>query len=322
MTKTIAVTGATGTQGGSVARILLATGAWKVRAITRNPNGNAAQTLATKGAEVVGADFDDEDSLVKAFEGVEAIFAVTNFWEHLLAGKSPSEAGEIEAKHAVNLAKAASQTETLQHYVWSTLPSANDGTNGQCHVPHFDYKARVDQRIRDEYPELAAKTTYLYVGFYSSNLAFLPGLKPIEVPGSGKYIWPITSKPSTTFPITGDVSVTVGTWVRQILAHPKKALGKYAIVHAEVVSFEKIAQDWSEVTGKPVVVVEFTSKEYEDLWGVLGVEINMQFKFCEVVSDWPSYLGSSYVSKEELDIKPEEARGLKYALEQIKTYLL
>ena len=68
MTKTIAVTGATGTQGGSVARVLLQSGNWKVRAVTRNPKGEAAQALAAQGAEVVAADFNDEGSLVKAFE--------------------------------------------------------------------------------------------------------------------------------------------------------------------------------------------------------------------------------------------------------------
>ena len=67
MAKTIAVTGATGVQGGAVARVLLEAG-WNVRAITRNPGGDAAKTLKSQGAEIVQATFDDESALTKAFE--------------------------------------------------------------------------------------------------------------------------------------------------------------------------------------------------------------------------------------------------------------
>lgn len=68
MTKTIAVIGATGAQGGSVARAFLKLDGWKVRAITRNTTGEKAKALASEGAEVVSANTDDESSLVKAFE--------------------------------------------------------------------------------------------------------------------------------------------------------------------------------------------------------------------------------------------------------------
>ena len=68
MAKTIAIIGATGGQGGSVARKLLANKAWTVRGITRNVEGKAAKALAAEGAQVVAADVDDEESLVKAFE--------------------------------------------------------------------------------------------------------------------------------------------------------------------------------------------------------------------------------------------------------------
>lgn len=68
MTKIIAVTGATGAQGGGVVNVLLKTPGWKVRAITRNPTGDKAKALAARGVEVVQGNLDDEDSLVKAFE--------------------------------------------------------------------------------------------------------------------------------------------------------------------------------------------------------------------------------------------------------------
>lgn len=44
----------------------------------------------------------------------------------------------------------------------------------------MDYKAIVDQRIKTELPELAAKTTYLYLGYYPQNMAYFPFLRPVE----------------------------------------------------------------------------------------------------------------------------------------------
>lgn len=72
MAKIIAVTGATGVQGGSVARKMLEDG-WKVRAITRNTNSDAAKKLAEQGTEVVQASFEDEGSLMQAFEVLHSI---------------------------------------------------------------------------------------------------------------------------------------------------------------------------------------------------------------------------------------------------------
>jgi NAD(P)-dependent dehydrogenase (short-subunit alcohol dehydrogenase family) len=66
--KIIAVTGATGSQGGGVVNVMKKTSGWKVRAITRNPESEAAKKLSAEGIEVVQASFDDEASLTRAFE--------------------------------------------------------------------------------------------------------------------------------------------------------------------------------------------------------------------------------------------------------------
>ncbi len=67
MPRTIAVLGSTGQQGGAVAKVCLKDG-WTVRGLTRNANGRGAHALASEGAEMVSADIDDLDSLIKAFE--------------------------------------------------------------------------------------------------------------------------------------------------------------------------------------------------------------------------------------------------------------
>ena len=83
--KTIAVMGATGAQGGGLARAILREGRedFAVRAITRNPESTKARELADLGAEVVAADLEDLASLQKAFTGAHGAFCVTNYWEHM-----------------------------------------------------------------------------------------------------------------------------------------------------------------------------------------------------------------------------------------------
>ncbi|MER5350934.1 NmrA family NAD(P)-binding protein [Kitasatospora sp. NPDC002551] len=72
---TIAVTGATGKQGGATARRLLA-GGRRVRALVRDESTPAASALRAAGAELAVADFDEPSSLGPALAGVTALFAV------------------------------------------------------------------------------------------------------------------------------------------------------------------------------------------------------------------------------------------------------
>ena len=81
----------------------------------------------------------------------------------------------------MNLARAAAATSTLEHYIWSTLPSAKTLSKGKAPCAHLDYKAEVDDRIRSDLPELAKKTTFLFFGFYPSNFVFFPSCKPFEL---------------------------------------------------------------------------------------------------------------------------------------------
>lgn len=99
----------------------------------------------------------------------------------MFTGSSPAESGEKEAEQAKKLARAVSKTSSLEHYVWSTLPSAKAQTNGKFPVPHLDYKAEVDEWIRSDLPDLHKKTTYLVLGFYPNNFASFPNLKPFEL---------------------------------------------------------------------------------------------------------------------------------------------
>lgn len=131
---TILVTGATGTQGGAVARELLGRG-FEVRGLTRNPGSERAQALAALGARMVQGNFDDVDSLVAAMAGADGVFAMTDFWEH---------GYDREVQHGRNLVDAA-KAAGVDHFVYSSVASARDETG----LPHFESKGEVEAYIQE-----------------------------------------------------------------------------------------------------------------------------------------------------------------------------
>jgi len=157
----ILVTGATGKQGGAVARELLARG-YRVRAMTRHPEGEAAQDLAQLGAEVVRGDLDNPASLAKAVKGVWGVFSVQNTWE---AGV---EKEEEQGKRFARISKESG----VQHFVYSSVGSAHRNTG----IPHFENKWRVEGTVRSlDFPSY----TILRPVFFMENFLtpwFKPGL--------------------------------------------------------------------------------------------------------------------------------------------------
>jgi uncharacterized protein YbjT (DUF2867 family) len=166
--KIIAVVGATGAQGGGLARAIQhdPRGEFRARAIARDPNSAKAQELAALGAEVVAGDVDDPESLRRAFAGAHGAYCVTFYWAHF----SP----EKEAEQAGNLA-AAAKAAGLAHVVWSTLedtrrwvPLDDDRMPtlmGKYKVPHFDSKGQSDRLFADA----GVPTTNLLTSFYWDN---------------------------------------------------------------------------------------------------------------------------------------------------------
>ena len=128
--KTILVTGATGTQGGAVARELVSRG-YDVRGLTRNPDSNRARALHEIGITVVKGDFDDAGSLAAAMTDVHGVFAVTNFWEH---------GYDREIAHGRQLIDAA-KAAGVQHFVFTSVAEADTGTG----ISHFDSKYEIEK---------------------------------------------------------------------------------------------------------------------------------------------------------------------------------
>ena len=82
--KIIAVMGATGAQGGGLVRAIVKDpgSGFVARAVTRDVNSDKAKALSKLGAEVVGANLDDVESLKRATTGAYRAYCLTNFWAH------------------------------------------------------------------------------------------------------------------------------------------------------------------------------------------------------------------------------------------------
>ena len=151
--------GATGAQGGGLARALLADPAsgFTVRAVTRKPDSDAGRALAKAGAEVVAADLDDAASVQRAMNGAYGAFCVTNFWEHFSPEKELAQAGAM----ADAAAKAG-----VQHVIWSTLEDTRDllrrrrqahaGADGQVQRPALRCQGRGERALHVEGADDAA----------------------------------------------------------------------------------------------------------------------------------------------------------------------
>ncbi|EYE97682.1 NmrA/HSCARG family protein [Aspergillus ruber CBS 135680] len=138
--KIITVIGATGNQGGSVARSLLQNVEFKVRAVTRNPNSEASQKLATLGAEVAQADGFNSDEILAAFQGSWGAFVNLNSDDKGLT--NPDGPNEFDlGKSIIDAAAAAG----VQHLAFSSGPNCTELTNGKVNMKAMNSKYQIEQ---------------------------------------------------------------------------------------------------------------------------------------------------------------------------------
>ena len=131
--RVIVVTGATGRQGGAVARHLLADG-WRVRGVTRTPDSNRARMLAAHGVEVVRADMADAHAMREVCAGMHGVFSVQN---PMISGE------EAELAQGRNVVDAAAATG-VSHLVYGSAGPGISGTG----VAAWDVKLEVADYAR------------------------------------------------------------------------------------------------------------------------------------------------------------------------------
>jgi uncharacterized protein YbjT (DUF2867 family) len=244
--KVIAVLGATGAQGGGLARAILndPNGGFVARVLTRDVNSAKAKDFARRGAEVAAMDVDDPESLKKAFEGAYGAFCVTFFWAHF----SP-EREMAQAKSMAEAAKAAG----LKHVIWSTLEDTRLSVpitdnrmptlQGKYKVPHFDAKGASNHFFTDaEVP-----TTFLLTSFYWDNFIYLGmGLKKEP---DGKLVF---SLPMGAKKLPGIAAEDIGKCAYGIFKKGSEFIGKTVGISGENLTGSQMAAVFSEVLGREV----------------------------------------------------------------------
>lgn len=127
------VTGATGNQGGAVARALIKN-KHKVLALTRNKELAAAKELAKLGAEVIEGSLNAPELLADTLKHVDTLFLMGN-----PIGSSVAQ----ETTQGIAFAKAA-KAANIGHIVYSSVANADKNTG----IPHFESKYKIEQHIR------------------------------------------------------------------------------------------------------------------------------------------------------------------------------
>jgi uncharacterized protein YbjT (DUF2867 family) len=271
--KIIAVLGATGAQGGGLARAILndPEKTFTLRAITRKPDGDKTKAFKEAGAEVVAADLDDVESLKKAFEGAYGVYGVTNFWEHFSGEKEKAQAGNI-----AEAAKAAG----VRHAIWSTFEDVRDSVpledkrmpvlQEKYKVPHFDAKAEANAFFRDA----GVPTTFLLTSFYWENLIFF-GLGPKKGPDGKLAI----TYPTGTKKLPGIAVEDIGKCALGIFKAGDKYIGKTVGVAGGHLTGEQMAASLTKALGQEVRFNAVTPDAYRSFGFPGADELGNMFQF-------------------------------------------
>lgn len=271
--KTIVIFGATGAQGGGLAHAILndPNSEFAVRAVTRDPNSDAAKALAQKGAEVVKGDVDDAESLKQALQGAYGAYFVTFFWAHF----SP----EKEMEEAKKMAEAAKEAG-LKHVIWSTLEDTRNWVplddnrmptlNGKYKVPHFDGKGASDHYFTD----LGVPTTFLRASYYWDNMIHF-GMGP-KKGADGKL--------AITFPMgdkkmAGIAAEDIGKCAYGIFKKGPSLVGKTIGVAGDQCTIGEMAAGLSKVLKTEVAYNAVTPEQYRGFGFPGADDLGNMFQF-------------------------------------------
>ncbi len=227
---TVLVAGATGQQGGAVARLLLQKG-HRARALTRRPESPAAESLRALGAEIVKGDLEDGVSVQRAAEGADAFFLVaTPFGRgveaEVRAGKRAAEAAKVAA---------------VKHLVYSSVAGADRSTG----IPHFDSKRQVERHLE----KLGLPYTIVAPVFFMENLlgpTFLEGLR------AGKLSMPLPASRRLQMVAVADIA----GFVRLVIERPSEFHGKRVDIASDNLAGPEMAEILAHAVGSPIGYVE------------------------------------------------------------------
>lgn len=248
----ILVTGATGNQGGAVARHLLQHKNFTVRAFVRDENKPEAQALRRAGAKLVEGDLDDRASLDRALQGVYGVFSVQNFERGL-------DTEIREGKAVADAAKAAG----IRHFLYSSVGSAERNTG----VPHFDSKFQIEEHVR----AIGLPYTIMRPVFFFYNYEQMRPL--IE---KGTLSQPLS--PETKLQQLSDEDY--GEMIAGVFERPAEFLNREIEVASVEMTMTEVAAAFSRVLAKTVQYQQIPFEAFEQQ---AGKEMTIMYRWFENV---------------------------------------
>jgi uncharacterized protein YbjT (DUF2867 family) len=244
----IVVTGATGKQGGAVARSLLDRG-FRIRALTRNLQKPEAQALADRGAEVVQGDMEDRSAMERALEGAYGVFSVQNYWE-------TGYDGEVQqGKTVADAAKAAG----VEHLVYSSVGSAHRQTG----LSHFESKWEGENHVR----ELDLRYTILRPVSFMQNWEMMRGM----ILG-GTLAQPLDPDK----PLQQVAVEDIGVFAPIASENPDRWIGREVDLAGDEPTMLEIAETFGRVIGREVSYYQVPWDQFEEQ---MGEEITVMYRW-------------------------------------------
>lgn len=250
--QTILVTGATGQQGGAVARELLRRGKFAVRAFVRDQNKPAAEALKKAGAELVTGDLDDRASLDRALQDAHGVFSVQGINEGL----------DVEIRQGKALTDAA-KAAGIEHFVYSSVGGAERKTG----IPHFDSKFEIEEDLRAS----GLPHTILRPVFYLFNYNYLRPM--IE---NGTLYQPLS--PDTKLQQLSEDDF--GAMVATVFSRREDFLNRQIEAASVEMTMPEVAAAFSRVLGKKVEYQQVPFAAFEQQ---AGEEMTTMYRWFESV---------------------------------------
>jgi uncharacterized protein YbjT (DUF2867 family) len=222
--RTIVVTGATGLQGGAVARYLLIHD-WHVRGLTRNAASEQAKALAAIGVEVVQGDMNDAASLRPVFAGAYGVYSVQNPY---IGGP------EAEVTQGTNVADVARESG-VQHLVYGSAGTGKAGTG----IPSWETKLRVEEHMRALGLPLTILRPMAFMELMTGK-KFFPHI-------AAWHVMPAIMGPSR--PVGWICTDDLGEIAAKAFASPHEFIGKELALASDVQSLEQCRAIYREVMG-------------------------------------------------------------------------
>lgn len=250
--RTVLVTGATGNQGGAVARELLRRG-HTVRALTRRPDAAAAAALADLGAELRPGDFDDRESLVAAARGADAAYLMGTPFE---VDPATETRQSIAAADAIGAAG-------VPHLVYASVASALAGTG----IPHFESKAEVERHLstgtlRHTVIAPAAFLGDLTTPWYQDSLR------------AGTYAFALPAD----VPLQQIVLADLASFAALVIEDPERFAGRRIEVASVEATGAQVVQRLSAGLGRPITYQEIPEEAVEAQMGDDGLRMIRFFR--------------------------------------------